>query len=393
VATFLVSGARAPVALEWLRIFSRAGHKVFVADTHKTLADYSHLEHEGFVHASPRFSFDEFKNQAIQFLETRPVDRIVATCEEIFYWALALKDTRFKNALWAPDFETLLKLHSKKHFLELVKSAGLAVPESKSFANLDSLLSSVSIQELPSLVVKAEYSRFAASAAIRPKSKDELLKRFRSLPEQPWLAQRAITGTELCSYAIFDKGKVLAQVSYPSQITFGAGSNVFFEAIQNPLIGPWLDRFARSMPNVSGQLAFDFFVEGNRLLPIECNPRSTSGLHLMTSSHEFCSQISSIVLGQASEALNMSGLLSKSLALPLWLLGPRCATRKQFGLWVRAVRESNDVVFDGRDWGALWGQCVQSIGLVANAIKSGRSIAASTTHDIEFGFEQIKSLK
>jgi hypothetical protein len=393
VATLIVTGARAPVALEWLRILSRQNHQVTVADTHKGLAGYSKLSKNTLIVASPRFDFDRFKEQVLDYLKAVPVDRIVPTCEEIFYWALALRGSPFQKLLWAPDFDLLLKLHSKKDFLKLVRQAGLETPLSTTFDDLDSLLTSVSDEQLKQLVVKAEYSRFAASAAIRPNSKNDLRKRFENLARQPWISQQALTGQELCTYSIFDQGKVWAHVTYPSQITFGAGSNVFFETIDHPLIGPWLNQFARSLPDLSAQLAFDFFLEGNRLLPIECNPRSTSGLHLLAGSAAFCSQVGALILGQSGQPIVPAPLPPKALTWPLLLLGPQSLVQGRLALWLRALSTAKDVIFDRRDLGVLFGQCVQSLQLIGSSLVNRRSIAACSTHDIEFGFDQKQSLQ
>ncbi|GAA3325969.1 hypothetical protein GCM10020331_060000 [Ectobacillus funiculus] len=83
-------------------------------------------------------------------------------------------------------------------------------------------------------------------------------------------------------------GKLLAHSVYQTEFTAGLGATIAF---QHTECDPIFHLFQYSLKKLkySGQIAFDFIVtKDGKVYPIECNPRTTSGLHLFFQRYCFC---------------------------------------------------------------------------------------------------------
>ena len=77
------------------------------------------------------------------------------------------------------------------------------------------------------------------------------------------------------------EGRVLGTVVYRARILSGTVA-VSFERVVEPIrTNCWIELFAAGT-GFSGFLSFDFRLDAEgRNLPIECNPRATSGIHFV----------------------------------------------------------------------------------------------------------------
>ena len=86
MAKFLITGARAPVALELARNLSKDGHTVYIADSLRfPLARCSNFVKKIFRIAAPRLSLSQFKNDLQKIIKDYNIDLLIPTCEEVFY--------------------------------------------------------------------------------------------------------------------------------------------------------------------------------------------------------------------------------------------------------------------------------------------------------------------
>jgi len=95
-----------------------------------------------------------------------------------------------------------------------------------------------------------------------------------------WVAQRYAGSELLCTYAVAHEGRLLAHAAYRAPQT-ASGASVCFRSDADPQAREWVELFVQRT-GFSGQIAFDFIrTQDGSLLPIECNPRATSGVHLL----------------------------------------------------------------------------------------------------------------
>ena len=276
----LITGARAPVALHWCRLFAEAGWDVHAADclTHP-LARFSRKVGAFHRFPSPVFEAASFASAFNGLVEDLDPDLILPTCEEVFHLALSAARRPWQSKLFAPSFETLMALHDKAAFnalvAERVPTFAPAFKRVESRADLDGLKG-------VDWVLKPCFSRFATDVLVQP-SQSKIAAINPNISE-PWLAQEYLPGREVCLSAVVAKGRLVAAQAYHPIVRLrgGVGAGVTFEAASNATnarLGDFVEPLVAG-ETFSGQLSFDFREDGNgQWKVIECNPRSTSGFH------------------------------------------------------------------------------------------------------------------
>lgn len=273
----LITGGRAPVALELARQFAHAGHDVFVADSVRfPLTRASRCVKQTFYLPSPRTTPAAFIQKLKDTICKNKIDLLVPTCEEIFYISRYWEILSNHCKIFCDQLEKLALCHSKWNFLIQAQNCGVHIPESYRLESIDD------INKLPfkpeELVLKPEYSRFASYTLLSP-SNDELQK-VRPTSNSTWVAQKRIIGKEYCTYSIANEGRLLAHASYHPKYRVGLGSGVFFEPQQHDGILAFVKAFVATI-KFHGQIGFDFIENhAGELFVLECNPRATSGAHL-----------------------------------------------------------------------------------------------------------------
>jgi len=282
---FLITGARAPVALEWVRRLGRAGHVVAAVDSveHPLCLRSRYLLRYGRV-PSARHESLAFARAVKAYAEEMSADFVLPTCEEIFH--LARYHSLFNGSvrLLAEPIERLRILHHKGRFAEFAGNLGHAItaPVTHELRSLDELMRFRDIAT--DWVLKPAYSRFGSHTMVGRSFAD--WQKVCPSTQQPWIAQRLVSGREYCAYAIAYEGRVTAFSTYHSRYRtrngYGtSGAGIYFEAIARPDLLEFTC-CATGKLRFTGQIAFDFIDDGARTWVLECNPRSTSGLHLLS---------------------------------------------------------------------------------------------------------------
>jgi hypothetical protein len=383
MARILITGGRAPAALDLARKFDAAGHTVFAADSAPwMLCGASRAVHDSFRLPEPKHHPYDFALQLARVIERERIDVVVPTCEEVFYVG------RFKTLLserarvFCPDIDILRSLHSKWEFTRLVeREAGFGgivhAPESWRITG------GADISTLPApsdqLVFKPVFSRFAVETLIRPAA--ETLRAIGPSAERPWLAQRCIEGRELCSYSVCLDGAVQAHALYEPTWRAGKGAGIFFEPRAVPAIARFVEGLARHF-NLTGQVAFDFIEDyAGRIFVLECNPRATSGVHL------FDADLAGAFLAPGTTAQPQPR--PRMVAPAMMLFGGMSVLRSRHlaydwqRLW-RDFRRSRDVLWSAADpWPALY-SLLGAAAFSWRGLRHGVSATAATTLDIEW---------
>ncbi len=277
----LVTGARAPVAIEWARLLMRAGHQVCLADSMVWPLGRFIKGIQGYVRLpSPRFNLQQYKQALIKLLRDNCIECIIPTCEEIFYLATIKEDVEAqlgeqKVEWYLPDYDLLFKLHNKFTSLSLLSGLGqVQIPSTDYCQHPDDIVDD------KASILKPVYSRFGRQVIRRPYQ--GVLTSDQITPAIPWVQQQKIVGQAICNYALFQHGQLIAHQAYLPKYCINQSAASYFE----PYCDKRLDEFIRQFgerTQYHGQVAFDFIEENNALYVIECNPRATSGLHLLAS--------------------------------------------------------------------------------------------------------------
>ncbi len=269
----LITLGRLPKGLELARALDAAGCRVVIAEPwawHLSRLSKS-------VAASrrvrpPNPDPGAYLDDLCAVLAEEQLDLLVPVSEEIMHLSALHGRAPESVRLFVPAPERLLTLHDKLAFNKLAAGLGLPVPETHA---LDS----------ESARAFAGREDFIVKPALSSAGKG--LTRHRAgaaLPglDEPGIVQAFLPGEELSSFSVCDQGRVIGTVVYRGRIVSGTVA-VCFEVLPEPeaALLEWIEGFVAGTGH-SGFLSFDFRRDaGGRLLPMECNPRTTSGIHFV----------------------------------------------------------------------------------------------------------------
>jgi hypothetical protein len=329
------------------------------------------------VHAYPSPVRDRtgFRQAVLDLIARLAPVLVVPTCEEVFHFArLALGAVLFQ-----PPADTLRSLHDKGAFAALCGSAGLSAPETHAIDRATDLLP---FRDEPhDWVFKARFSRFGEGTLMgaRPSGLDRV--------GPGWIAQRRVKGREASFYAVAQAGSITAFAAYDSDWHLPGGACLTFHPVERDL-GLTLFGMAQALAEatrLTGQFACDVIVDADgRPWVIECNPRATSGAHLL--------------VGDGRLARAMLGALRPPATAgetPLHLL-PAFATyglaiairERRLTQWVSELRAGRDVTGTAGDRAPMWGAALDGLAFVRAGRRLGISTAAATTVDIEWNGDE-----
>lgn len=336
----LLTGGRAPVALELARAFHRAGHTVFMAESLRGhLSQPSAAVKANFLVPAPRTESGAFLAALKKIVAQNQIDLLIPTCEEVFHIAKGLDEIPCR--VFTEPLDKLDSFHNKWKFSMSAARCGLRVPETMLIQNRDNLLSVFG--RWRGLVLKPVYSRFASRTLILPQFRDALSTlKF----DSAWVAQEFIAGRQFCSYSVCQNGKITAHATYPTIFTAGQGATIAFEPVDHPEIFSWVKTFVERF-GVTGQMSFDFIQSEDGLLyALECNPRATSGVHLLASHPQF---IESFFRAEPAELITPLKN-KKMLASAMLVYGLSAALANgTFRAWLETFLHSDDVIWDAKD--------------------------------------------
>ena len=185
----------------------------------------------------------------------------------------------------------------------------------------------------------------------------------------------------MSTFSVARDGKVLGTCVYKGRIFAGTVATSFQRIAGMQDVEQWIKRFVAAQ-NYSGPIAFDFIVSApGSALPIECNPRLTSGIHFMQ--HD---DLAKAVLGAAmprpirfKAAMTMqeghTTLTKAYAALP---------NVKEFIRRVGLVLSTHDVLWAWRDPLPFLLMTPMSWPVLKQVIFQRASFGEAATHDIEW---------
>lgn len=372
----LILGARAPVAVEWARAFALSGWQVMVGDSLRfPLARFSRFTSQ-FLRLPPVAQcFSAWQQALQQAVRQEKIDYILPTCEEALYLA-QVKD-QLGCEVGVAESEQMQTLHDKFRFSQwLAQQSSLTTPETHWLTDGDEVVPLM--KEARQWVFKPVFSRFAWQTLIAPDA--QKLKNLKPTKAQPWVAQRFIQGTEYCSYSILHHGTMTAHACYQPKYRVGQGAGIYFQ----PCVFPEIEAFVRhlgAMMGYHGQIAFDFIRDDSgRFWVLECNPRATSGVHLLGAQPQ---DLVSALLGKGKASMCQ---YPKQIKMAMML----CAAKRYGGkraFW-QDVRQAQDAL-NYPEERALW--AAQGLGvleLLWRSVRQRQNLLACSTHDIAWNGEQ-----
>ncbi|NUT42497.1 MAG: carbamoylphosphate synthase large subunit [Thermoactinospora sp.] len=351
----LITGGRAPVALDLARKFAAAGARVLVAESAAAnLCGRSRAVAGVFRVPPPNRAPERFVRALVEIVRREGVELLVPTCEEVFWVARGRDELAAHCRVLVAGLPELRGLHSKWEFVQKARGHGLPVPETRLGEPMD---------RLP-YIVKPEFSRFA--------TKVRTVRKAGPVPKG-WVAQELLEGRQLCTYSVADRGRLVAHAAYEVDFT-ASGACVNFAPVEDAGTERWVTAFLAG-ERFSGQVAFDF-IDGR---PLECNPRATSGVHL------FGPELAAVMAdpGRAEGVLRPEAGRRAMIATAMLSFGLVGMVREP-RRWLRVVRESEDVIAVPGDRGPFVSQFEVVWHNWLRSLWTGRSLVECSTYDIEW---------
>lgn len=381
----LITGARSIVALHMARSFASAGYRVHMADCSSALvARMSKAPEHVHRYTAPRKDLARFGYDIQKIIKAINPAIIIPTCEEVFYLASPQLKGIVGSKLFAPPFETLKTLHAKDIFISVCAELGLPAPQTHILRDKEHL--HTLCRDPAQWVFKQRYSRFGAKTLVAPKTHSLNMLHFD--PANPWLAQQRIHGQEFSFYAIAKDGHLVAIAPYKSNWRLPGGASYVFTPVDTVLskkIELFAEKIAAGM-KINGQFSCDVIVDRDGMIwPLECNPRATSGLHLLPVNAHVAAHLEQHPQGpyKASSETCLQLATFATYGLSAAIVGMR------MGEWVKTILQSRDVIGVKNDRWPILGALIDALIFKYHAIKENISLAQSTTSDIEWNGEQL----
>ncbi|KEQ27765.1 hypothetical protein ET33_13910 [Paenibacillus tyrfis] len=403
----LITGGRAPAALELARLLAAAGCEVHAAESVRYhLCRASKAVARSHAVPAPVREPECFVATLEEIVRRERITWLIPTCEEIFYVSAGLERLSRICGVVAPPLEQLRRLHSKWEFICRARELGLSVPHTErvrspqEWVQFTVRIASNSEEAFrDGYVVKPEFSRFAskvrivrpgggeagAAATERTRITGELPTEVRLEAESyPWVVQQFIPGRTLCTYSIAHEGRLAAHAAYAADYAVRGGASVYFEPLYHSGLLEWVRQFVR-MERFTGQIAFDFIeTEQGELYAIECNPRTTSGIHLFQPEDGLASTL------LQPEALGESVIEPQPqargmLGVPMLACGlTESRSWRAFAAWLSKYAAARDVVFRWSDPRPFAEQLFLLLELRRAASARKQTLMEASTGDIEW---------
>jgi predicted ATP-grasp superfamily ATP-dependent carboligase len=381
--TILLTGARAPVTLDLARALTAAGHRVIAAESMGyPISIHSNAFAKFYFITAPNSSLPEFQNDLIQIIEKEKVEILIPTCEEAFHISKIKDVLSLKTKVMVDSFEKLSRLHSKVEFNHWVKEIGLSAPKTIRATTVTEIAEAVAVMPGSKVVLKPEFSRFASKTLVLDK-KEALSILSEITNGKPWAVQECLIGPEYCTYSFAKDGKLVAHVTYEHEFTAGKGAGICFKSIHHAKIEAWISRFVQET-NFTGQIAFDFIENSSGdVQPLECNPRATSGLHLIAHHQQYLDAL--IGLTDSATTVRPQNGTQGQLRLAMLAYGlPSIRNLKSAISWIQIFFGAREVVFSLKDPAPFFDQFISFYRLISEAKKSKITPLEVSTKDIEW---------
>ena len=261
----------------------RAGHRVHAADTFGSApGSHSRFVERAHVTVAPVHHAVGYHVQIEELVLEHGIDMVVPAFEEVFY--LARQGGFVGGApIDAPPFSTLAMLHDKASFMRFAADVGLRVPATRVARDAPQLAGAVA--DFDRWLAKPAFSRAGTHLVSNagPLAGKGALAACTPTHDNPWIVQRFVDGTDVCSFSIARLGRITGHTTYVHPRTLDSAGGVVFESIEDARALDAAQRIAEAT-RYTGQLSLDFIREDDgELTVIECNPRPTAGICLMPS--------------------------------------------------------------------------------------------------------------
>lgn len=136
----LISSARFPQALGFIRTLASPKVEIYVVDSQKIqVSRFSKYVKESFVVPSSKFSPKEHIDALVELVKKEKMDYLIPSWEDIFTIAKNVHLFPKECNVFVSDYSLLQKLHHKEHFIHLSSFLGFPTPRTLLIDSIEGL--------------------------------------------------------------------------------------------------------------------------------------------------------------------------------------------------------------------------------------------------------------
>ncbi|QDH10932.1 ATP-grasp enzyme [Nocardioides dongxiaopingii] len=370
--TVLVSGAKMTKALVLARLFHAAGHRVVLVETARyRLTGHRFSNAVDAFHVVPDPTSPDYAAALLRVVEEEGVDVWVPVSSP----ASSLPEAQAAELLAGRcevvhlDTGTLRRVDDKHAFAEMAAEVGLAVPATHRITDPQQVLDfDFAAHPGPWVLKSIPYDpvrRLDLTPLPRPTpaATAAFVRDLPISPDQPWILQELLTGTEWCTHGTARDGRLLVWACCRS-----SAWQLTYEQVEHPAIRAWVERFVAAH-RLTGQVSFDFMEDaGGTVRAIECNPRTHSAITLLAGRPD----VAAAYLDDDADPVEPAAGTRPTYWVhhELWQAVRHPATARTR---LRTIRRGTDAVLDGHDpWPFLALHHLHLPSLLLQNLRAGR---------------------
>lgn len=280
--TILISGGKMTKALQLVRSFDRAGHRVILIESHKYwITGHRFSWSVDRFYTIPKPQAKGYLDALLAIVEQEGVDVYIPVCSPIasYYDAQAKQALSRYCEVIHFDPELVQKLDDKSEFSAIATSLGLNVPDSYRITQPQQILDFDFSKRSQTYILKSIPYDSVRRLNLTQLPCDTLLEMATFVEElpiserNPWIMQAFVNGEEYCTHSTVRNGELQLHCCCES-----SAFQINYKMVDKPEIEAWIRRFVGSL-KLTGQVSFDFIqtTDGD-LYAIECNPRTHSAI-------------------------------------------------------------------------------------------------------------------
>lgn len=376
----LLTGGRAPAVLDMARQFNDFGHEVYVAEsTHIHFCKSSLAVKQSFKVPHPVTDESAYIDALIDICDKYRIDILMPNYLEIYPIAREKAQFPKHTLVFCDDIKTIDRLNNKQKFRDLCERIGVRTPKTEVITDKDAYIERVKQGR------DIAYPHILKSVYCAGGMKTLTIRSAEQALEQPlvapFLLQEFIEGRIWSTYGIAHEGHLTCHAGYYPWYTFREnGGAVCFQAHHNPALLDFIQKIV-SETKFTGQLGFDVMERADgTLFAIECNPRITSGVHLMRGNVNLMSKIADpeaffdIVASTEPLQLTFASMLTIM----------RSQQHSNFKTWLYYLMCSKDVVMNWNDPGPALFMPLIGYQYLKDYFKSNKRPEENIFQDVNF---------
>lgn len=277
----LLTGGKMTKSLQLARSFHRAGHKVFMVETHKYWLSghqFSNAVTKFFTVPAPEKDANGYFQGLLNIVKSENIDVVIPVSSPVasYYDSLVKPILSPHCEVFHFDAEMTKILDDKFSLCDQARNLCLTAPKAFLITSPEQILNFDFTKDHSRYLLKSIKYDSVTRLDMTKLPFEGMEEYIKSLPisaERPWVMQEFVKGQEYCTHSTVRNGEIrlhCCSKSSPFQINY--------EQIDNPEIFQWVKHFVKSL-NLTGQISFDFIqTKDGKVYPIECNPRTHTAI-------------------------------------------------------------------------------------------------------------------